>query len=153
VLFQVPEVLAGGLVLVLGVRADLLSPGLGWVLFAAWVLKEAALFPFIRRAYEASSPTGGEALIGVIGLVTAPFAATSDSRRSGRVRLGPELWNARLVSGSQPAAVGGEVRVEAVEGLTLIVSAIESDEPPGAGRVTRDGSRDDAEGSAPRDRS
>ena len=128
-LFQVPEVLAGGLVLALGVRADLLSPGLGWVLFAAWVLKEAALFPFIRRAYEPSSPIGGDALIGTIGLVATPFTATSDSRWSGRVRIGPELWNARLTPGSDKAAVGNEVRIDAVEGLTLIVSAIESDEP------------------------
>ncbi len=134
-LFQIPELLAGGIVLLLLVRLDFLSIALGWILFAGWVLKEAALYPFIRRAYEPSSPMGGKAMVGAIGLVAVPASATSGSRSTaadhrsgwqGRVQIGPELWNARLAPGSEPVSLGSQVRVEAVEGLTLIVSVIES---------------------------
>ncbi len=130
-LFQLPEVLLGGFVLALLVDLGWLSPALGWLLFAAWVLKEAALFPLVRRAYEPSDAGAGDALVGTIGLVTASLGGVrgdssceddSGHAGTGRVRLGPELWNARLASHSEPAEVGSEVRVEAVEGLTLIVA-------------------------------
>jgi len=138
VLFQLPEVLAGGLVLLLLVRQGFVSSELGLALFGAWLLKEAALFPLLRRAYEPSSPLGGESLIGALGLVSAPpGSASGPAGTSGggsqavqlRVRIGPEFWNARLAPGSPDPAPGSQVRVEAVEGLTLIVSAIQSAEP------------------------
>lgn len=133
-LFQIPELLAGGIVLLLLVRLDFLSIAFGWILFAGWLLKEAALYPLVRRAYEPSSPMGGEAMVGATGFVAVPASAASDSRSSagdhrsgwqGRVQIGPELWNARLAPGSESVSLGSQVRVEAVEGLTLIVSAIE----------------------------
>jgi membrane-bound ClpP family serine protease len=135
VLFQLPELLAGGLVLLLLVRMDYLSSGLAWLLFAGWVLKEIVLFPILRIAYEPSNPIGGEALVGAIGRVAVPATAAAGSPGfsedrggvwKGRVQIGPELWNARLAPGSQPVSLGSAVRVEAVEGLTLIVSAVES---------------------------
>jgi membrane protein implicated in regulation of membrane protease activity len=129
-LFQLPEVLLGGILLAVAVDLGWLSPGLGWLLFAVWVLKEAALFPLVRRAYEPSDVAASDALVGAIGRVTTSFEAgrgegsrEADPRLGmGRVRLGPELWNARLASHSEPVEVGGEVCVEAVEGLTLVVA-------------------------------
>ncbi len=121
--------------LLLLVRMDYLSSGLAWLLFAGWVLKEIVLFPTLRIAYEPSNPIGGEALIGAIGRVAVPATAASGSPGfaegrgggwQGRVQIGPELWNARLALGSQPVSLGSPVRVEAVEGLTLIVFAVES---------------------------
>jgi membrane-bound serine protease (ClpP class) len=39
----------------------------------------------------------------------------------GRVFLGGTIWSARLATGSEPVRLGDRVRVEAVDGLTLVV--------------------------------
>ena len=119
VIFQVPELVLGSLVLWLLVRLDWISATVGWALFAGWVLKEAALYPVLRRAYEPSPRSAAEALIDRTGCVTARLAPGE----SGTVRLGAELWRAVLTEGSQPIEVGETVRVELVSGLTLSVVA------------------------------
>lgn len=59
--------------------------------------------------------TGTEELIGA----TAEARSTIDP--DGKVWLEGTLWAARLVGGQPPVRLGDRVRVEAVEGLTLIV--------------------------------
>lgn len=59
--------------------------------------------------------TGTEEMVG----------ATAEARTSidpeGRVWLGGTLWSARLAEGATPIRMGDRVRVEAVDGLTLVV--------------------------------
>ena len=115
VLFQLPELAIVGLALVAAVQFAVLPEVGGWALAAAWLVKEVALFPFVRSAYEPSNPNAASAMVGKVAVVTQRL----DPR--GTVRIGPELWAARL-EGELPAVDAGErVRVEAVEGLTLRV--------------------------------
>lgn len=72
-----------------------------------------------RKVLEAhrDSPvrTGSEEIVG----------STAEARTSidpdGRVWLGGTLWSARLAEGATPIRQGDKVKVEAVDGLTLVV--------------------------------
>lgn len=59
--------------------------------------------------------TGTEEMVG----------STAEARTSidpdGRVWLGGTIWSARLAEGAAPIRLGDKVRVEAVDGLTLVV--------------------------------
>ena len=92
-----------------------LHQGLALAGVAAFVLKDLALYPFVRHAYEVEPRRPGEHLEGQLAV------AEDDLAPRGFVRLGHELWRARLAPGSPPVARGERVRVEAVEGLSLRV--------------------------------
>lgn len=94
----------------------------GWaalLALGAWVLKDVALFPFLRRAYEPREHAAGGELLGAVG------RAEDDLAPRGYVRLGHELWQAECEPGATPIRVGDAVRVRAVEGLTLRVERAE----------------------------
>jgi membrane-bound serine protease (ClpP class) len=59
--------------------------------------------------------TGAEEMVG----------STAEARSSidpeGRAWLGGTIWSARLAAGAGPVKLGDRVRVEAVDGLTLVV--------------------------------
>jgi membrane protein implicated in regulation of membrane protease activity len=121
-LFQIPELLA---VMVLAWYAR------GWlglsdrgvaILVALWIVKEVALFPLLRRAYEPSSGGGAAALVGAPGRAEEALAPA----RAGWVRVGAELWRAELADGAPPLPAGARVRVSAVRGLTLLVEVDEA---------------------------
>jgi membrane-bound serine protease (ClpP class) len=59
--------------------------------------------------------TGTEEMIG------SSAEARSSIDPEGRVWLGGTIWSARLASGADPVRLGDRVRVEAVDGLTLVV--------------------------------
>ena len=61
--------------------------------------------------------------VGVETLVGAPATVVTPCRPSGQVRVQGELWQARCDEGADP---GAEVTVNAVDGLTLIVSRSDS---------------------------
>jgi membrane-bound serine protease (ClpP class) len=67
----------------------------------------------LRLARRWRPQTGAEAMIGRTAEVVAPC------RPNGRVRVHGELWEARCPEG---ADVGQTVRIERIEGLTLVVS-------------------------------
>ena len=119
-LFQVPELLLVGIGLVALAGLGAVTVNVAWLLLGAWIVKEVVLFPFVRRAYEPSDPSGIAHLIGVDATVTGRL------NPNGRVRIGPESWTARLPTGSVPAEVGATVCVKSVEGLTLHVELPES---------------------------
>jgi membrane protein implicated in regulation of membrane protease activity len=81
--------------------------------FAAAVIEVGEVLFWIRflRRYPVS--TGAEGLVGERGEVIVRCAPV------GRVRLRGEIWNARC---EEPLELGEEVRVEAVDGLTLVVA-------------------------------
>ncbi len=109
----------------------------GWgatalILFAAWrffglpgwaaaagvalvVLKDVALYPMSKRALESRPHNGSGALVGRRGVAEAPMAPGSE----GRVRIGPEVWRARLAVDASPVEAGAHVRVASVNGLLL----------------------------------
>lgn len=90
----------------------------GWAalaLVAAWVVKDAALYPLLRCAYEAP-PAGAAALIGRRGVARRRLAPR------GTVSLGRELWRAEAEPAAAPIEPGTPVRVTGARGLTLIVA-------------------------------
>jgi membrane protein implicated in regulation of membrane protease activity len=85
----------------------------------------AALFS--RVAADENKPVNSH-LIGTTGQLLAVVDGSPDSRI--RVRIGMERWDA-IWSGDVPdaLAVGSEVRIVAVDGMTLLVVPAESDTP------------------------
>jgi membrane-bound serine protease (ClpP class) len=64
--------------------------------------------------------------VGVETLVGAHATVVTPCRPLGQVRVQGELWQARCDEGADP---GDEVRVESVDGLTLVVSRAGSRAP------------------------
>jgi membrane protein implicated in regulation of membrane protease activity len=117
-LFQLPGWAVAGIVATLAAESGLVPPAVAWGGFGLWIAKDAALFPFVRRAYARDGPTHGH--VGELGVAEG---AIDDE---GWVRIGPELWRARLRAGVQPIGDGTKVRVVAVDGLTLVIEAAPS---------------------------
>lgn len=67
------------------------------------------------RAHRAKRLTGPEAMIGHMAVAMTPLAPT------GQVEVRGEIWRATLPMGSEPVAAGTQVRVQAINGLTLTV--------------------------------
>jgi membrane protein implicated in regulation of membrane protease activity len=116
VLLQVP-----GWVLIAAAGAALWSLGLvpGWLCLTAaavWVIKDIALYPVVRRAFEASEDSAAR-VVGQTAVVVDELSPL------GYVRLGSELWKAELTgAGADTFARPGErVIVVRANGLTLLV--------------------------------
>jgi membrane-bound ClpP family serine protease len=120
-MFQLPGTIGVSLLLAALVRWGGLAPRTAALLLALWVLKDLALFPFVRRAYEARGGGGGaEALVGAIG------TAQDRLDPEGWVRLGHVRWRARAPGGS--VEKDAPVRVREVRGLVLVVEPAEPGE-------------------------
>ncbi len=117
-LIQVPGWILAAVILYALHRWLGLPAWLAWGLMAAEVVKDFVLYPFLRRAYETSEPTGAERLIGQIGVVRQAVAP------EGYVELRGELWRAEAAAGSPPALTGTRVRVVGAQGLTLVVQPL-----------------------------
>jgi membrane-bound serine protease (ClpP class) len=91
----------------------------GGGLIALGIISGVTFYFVTRKVWEAHRNdrvrTGTEEMVG----------STAEARSSidpeGRVWLGGTLWSARLGAGSEPVRSGDRVRVEAVDGLTLVV--------------------------------
>jgi len=118
-LFQVPGWLVAGTALAAAVRWWDLP--LRWALlgFAAWLAKDALLYPIVHRAYEPD----GFAPHGPIGERGVADTAVADE---GWVWIGPERWRARRAPGAGPIAAGAPVRVVRLRGHEL---EVEPEEP------------------------
>lgn len=86
-----------------------------WATIAAWVAKDIALFPFVRKAYEPQD--GRHPIVGEPGIARDPIAP------SGYVQIGGELWKAKIPDGCRGIDRGEAVRVRDVDGITLVVEA------------------------------
>lgn len=86
-----------------------------------WVVKDYALYPVLRFAYEADHRTRIEHLIGSKGTAVEPLAPT------GYVRVRGELWQARTERTDPDTAVtaGESVTVTAIDGTKLLVKGKE----------------------------
>ncbi len=119
--FEAPSwVLLAGVLGVL-VRVWDLSFGVAALVLGLWVLKDIALFPALRIAYEPGGGSGGaENLLGELATVSVELAP------EGWVQIGAERWRARVSRQHAPVSVGAAVRVVAVEGLLLRVEPVGS---------------------------
>jgi membrane-bound serine protease (ClpP class) len=123
-------IVAGGIV-ALGSNndnADIVGPAL----ITLGVLSGITFYFVTRKVIEAHRDqpvrTGTEELIGDSG------EARSTIDPTGQVWAQGTIWGARLAEGSPPAQVRDRVIIEAVDGLTLVVSA-----EPVAADTTREG--------------
>jgi membrane-bound serine protease (ClpP class) len=95
--------------------ADFVGPAL----IALGVLSFVAFYFITRKVIEAHRDqpvrTGSEELIGAIA------EARTEIDPEGQVWVAGAIWGARLASGGGPVRLGDRVRIDAVEGLTLIV--------------------------------
>jgi membrane protein implicated in regulation of membrane protease activity len=114
-LFQVPGWLAVGVAAWAAHRWLGIHAWLAILACVAWVAKDLALFAWVRDAYSVTTRPAGAHLLGARAIVEVPLAP------EGLVRIGPELWRARLAAGEAHVPAGSAVVVEAVEGLTLRV--------------------------------
>ncbi|MGN6253529.1 MAG: NfeD family protein [Solirubrobacterales bacterium] len=91
----------------------------GGALIALGVVCAISFYVVTRKVIAAhrDSPvrTGSE------GLVGATAEARSSLDPEGQAWLAGTIWSARLAEGASPVGVGDRVRVEAVDGLTLVV--------------------------------
>jgi membrane-bound serine protease (ClpP class) len=98
---------------------DTTAEYVGGALIALGVISAISFYFVTRKVVAAHRDphvrTGTEEMIG----------STAEARTSidpdGRVWLGGTIWSARLAAGSEPVRFGDRVRVEAVDGLTLVV--------------------------------
>ena len=121
----------GGVLAVLGV-AGLTAAGVvafgsdsgtadyaGGGLIALGILSGVTFYFVSRKVYEAhrNEPvrTGSEEMVG------ASAEARSSIDPEGQVWIEGALWRARLAEGASPVPLGDRVKVEAVDGLTLVV--------------------------------
>jgi membrane-bound serine protease (ClpP class) len=91
----------------------------GGALIALGILSGVSFYFVTRKVLAAHRDervrTGTEEMIG------SAAEARSSIDPEGRVWLGGTIWRARLAAGSEPVRLGDRVRVEAVDGLTLVV--------------------------------
>ena len=121
----------GGVLALIGV-AGLVAAGIiaidsnnsdGDVIGAALItlgVLSAISFYFVTRkviAAHRDEPVRG----GTEEMIGATAEARSAVAPEGQVFMQGTLWGARLASGSDPVGLGDRVRVEAVDGLTLVV--------------------------------
>jgi membrane-bound serine protease (ClpP class) len=121
----------GGILAVLGV-VGLTAAGLvafssdsdiadyaGGALIALGIISGVSFYFVTRKVLAAHRNerirTGTEEMIG------SSAEARSSIDPEGRVWLGGTIWSARLAPGADPVQLGDRVRVEAVDGLTLVV--------------------------------
>lgn len=92
---------------------------IGGALIALGIVGAISFYFVTRKVLAAHRQTrirtGTEEMVGSTG------EARSSIDPDGRVWLGGTIWSARLAEGANPIRLGDRVRVEAVEGLTLVV--------------------------------
>ncbi len=95
--------------------ADFVGPAL----ITLGILSALTFYFVARKVVEAHRDmpvrTGSEELIGSVA------EARSTIGGEGQVWLQGTMWSARMADGAEPAQMGDRVRVEAVDGLTLVV--------------------------------
>ncbi|MDX6601531.1 MAG: hypothetical protein QOF13_733 [Solirubrobacterales bacterium] len=92
---------------------------IGPALIALGVLSLVSFYFIARKVIAAHRDqpvrTGSEELVGALAEVRSPLDP------EGQVWIEGALWGARLVGNGDPVGPGDRVKVEAIEGLTLVV--------------------------------
>ncbi len=122
ILMNVPGMVGFMLVLIIIRHFVSLPLWLFWGLVACWVIKDAVLFPFVRRAYESDEASVTGSMVGKRGTVKTRLDP------SGYIQVRGELWRAKRVGDGPPLEVGRHVLVQHMEGLTLYVIPEDAEE-------------------------
>jgi membrane protein implicated in regulation of membrane protease activity len=94
-----------------------------WAVIAAWIAKDAVLYPLTWRAYDSrGAEPSAYPREGAEGVALRRLSPT------GAVRVAGEMWNAALADGARDIEDGEAVRVASRGGLTLLVEPV-NDEP------------------------
>lgn len=117
-LIQLPELALVAIPLYLMVTVGWLPARWAWIAAAAWVVKDALLYPLYRHALRDAPPHGVAALVGCEAEVIKAIAPV------GQVRLQGERWRARSADGAT-LPPGRRVVVVGYRGLTLEVRAVD----------------------------
>ena len=122
-LFQIPGLVLVGALLALAVEREWLGAQAAFVSFAIWLLKDVALYPFLRASYE-SGGVAGDAMRwrGRRG------EAREDLNPVGYVIVSGELWRAEAIESDVPIRAGERISVEEVAGALLRVRRDQGDE-------------------------
>jgi membrane-bound ClpP family serine protease len=96
-----------------------------WAALAAWVAKDAFLFPLVWRAYDREGTEQAKSMIGLCGTATERLAPI------GYIQVRGELWRARAMDEGDSIEKGESVEVVNVDGLTLHVVHIPKDKEAG----------------------
>jgi membrane-bound serine protease (ClpP class) len=111
--------IAGGIIALTAEAGSSASDIVGPALITLGVVCLVSFFFIARKVLEAHRlavvHTGHEELIG------ASAEARTELNPDGRVWIAGALWRARLADDAKPLRPGDRVRVEAIEGLTLVV--------------------------------
>ena len=109
------------LVLILLRHNEMISSFGAAICFAAWVLKDWILYPWLRIAYEVSNRTGSKALIGCKGVTESHLAP------EGFVRVRGELWRAVATPCDLKISTGIKVEIIDADGMKIFVRPIGDD--------------------------
>ncbi len=90
-----------------------------WGAIAAWLIKDAILFPFVWRAYDKDRVKELQGLVGTEGIVEERLAPT------GYIRVHGELWQAEVVGADTTLERGEPVRIRSIKGLRLQVEKMD----------------------------
>ena len=88
-----------------------------WAIFGFWVVKDAALYPLLWRAYDSGDSAPAYPDEGAEGVAMRRVGP------AGVVRIGGELWKAELNAGARAIEEGEAVRVAGRDGMTLLVES------------------------------
>ena len=114
-LLQLPGIALVGVVLVLIQDWVAWPPWLFWSIFGSWIMKDAAMYPLVWRAYDPEPAETVEGLIGAVGV------ARERLQPSGYIVVHGVLWRAEVTGGSTVIEPGDPVRVVKRYRLTLLV--------------------------------
>ena len=115
VLLQIPGVVLVALGLVVLHYLEWLTLPIAVSILFAWIAKDAVMYRFIGSSYGPGPPHGTDALVGQEGIVDCALSP------QGSIRLGAELWTARVEGGADSQSPGTRVRVTRVEGFVIVV--------------------------------
>jgi membrane protein implicated in regulation of membrane protease activity len=107
-----------------------------WTIVAAWVAKDAMLYPFLWRAYDPHDPSALP-----YSIEGARGVAIERIDPSGFVRIWGELWRAELSRGARRIEKGETVQVHGRLGLTLLIGPEADQEEHARGARARGGAR------------
>lgn len=114
-LFQLPELAVLAIILLLLETSKVLSTTTVWIVIILWIIKDAALYPFVWQAYDFGRHQETDPIIGQIG------SCRERLDPSGYISVRGELWKAVISDTHRPIEKGQSVRVIGNKGLTLFV--------------------------------
>ena len=120
ILLNIPGLAAVILILIIIQHWVVLPLWLFWGFIGFWVVKDAALFPFVWRAYDWEGPGRSRSMIGERGIAKERLAP------AGYVQVRGELWRAVKIDDGPPIEMGQSVKIVKMDGLTLFVEPVTS---------------------------